>query len=158
MLIYNTHRMIHLSIGTTSRWLRWALVESALMGVMFWLALPWGPQGLAVVWVVSFGLFFVPAFWFAGKPIRFGAVPVLQAVWKYCFASLLSGTATLYIMHAFSLSPTSDHPYDAAVRIAVTSLLFASLYVAAVILLHAGYAPFSQLARHLRQLTVRTTT
>ena len=53
MLIYGTHGMIHLSIGTPNRWLRWSIINFTVTGLLFLVALPWGPVGIATAWTAS---------------------------------------------------------------------------------------------------------
>ncbi|MFZ0798395.1 MAG: lipopolysaccharide biosynthesis protein, partial [Terriglobales bacterium] len=50
MMIYRTHGMLHLSIGTTGRFFRWGLIEFTVTVLMFLVALPWGPIGIALAW------------------------------------------------------------------------------------------------------------
>jgi hypothetical protein len=45
-----------------------------------------------------------------------------------------------------------SEPVAVLVRIVLTSLLFAALYLSAVILLHRGYAPIPQVAALLREM------
>ncbi len=76
MLVYGTHGWIHLSIGRADRWFRWGIVEWTVTIMLFLIALPWGPQGIAVAWCVSFWILTVPAMWYAGKPIGLGVAPI----------------------------------------------------------------------------------
>jgi PST family polysaccharide transporter len=66
MLVYGTHGWIHLSIGRADRWFRWGIVEWTVTILLFLVALPWGPQGIAVAWCVSFWTLTLPAMWYAG--------------------------------------------------------------------------------------------
>ena len=138
MLVYFTSGLIHLSIGRADRWLRWVVLEFAVTVLLFFLALPWGPAGIASAWSASFWILFIPAFWYAGKPIRFGVTPVLAVVWKYVVASILAGCASALIIHEISLLVAASGILGALARIVSTSLLFAVLYLGAVILLHGG--------------------
>lgn len=54
MLVYYTQGWIHLSVGCADRWLRWSLFESLFTCLLFVLALPWGPRGIACAWTASF--------------------------------------------------------------------------------------------------------
>lgn len=147
MLLYGTHGWIHLSIGRADRWLRWAVVESAVTTLLFLMGLRWGLTGIAVAWVASFWILTVPALWYAGKPARLGVVPVIGAVWKYVVASAMAGGATAVIMqHSVSLVVASGW-MAALSRIVTTSIVFGALYLCAVIMLHRGCAPLSQVAR-----------
>ena len=146
MLLYGTHSWIHLSIGKPDRWFRWGIVEFAFTGLLFLLALPWGPVGIAAAWTGSFWILTIPALWYAGRPIHLGVGPVLAAVWKYIVASLLAGwacTAIFRVAPSFAGLPGVG---GALVRILTTSVLFLVLYLAAVIFLHQGRAPLYQVA------------
>jgi len=148
MLIYSTHGMIHLSIGTTGRFLRWGLCEFTVTLALFALALRWGARGIAGAWTVSYWLLIVPAFWYAGKPIGLKVTEVLGAVWKCMLASLLAGGGCYGIERSIpALSLTPSDSVHAIVRTVVMSSLFVLLYSAAVALLHGGGAPFRPLWR-----------
>jgi O-antigen/teichoic acid export membrane protein len=152
MLLTSTAGWIHLSIGRPDRWLRWSLFEFAVTALLFVIALRWGPQGIAVAWSASFIILTVPAFWYAGRPIQFGAASLLSAVWKYVVASLLSGCACAALISRFlplASIPTAAVAFE---RILVISGLFVGLYLGAVISLHRGLAPIRQLASLVREL------
>jgi O-antigen/teichoic acid export membrane protein len=155
MLIYGTHGMIHLSIGTPARWLRWGFIEFAVTCLLFLLALRWGPAGIAVAWTASFWILIVPAFWYAGRPIGFGIAPVLAAVWKYMAASLLAGLACSAILRRIPALVAASGPVGAITRILTTSVVFVVLYLAAIVLLHGGLAPLKQFARLLKDMGPR---
>ena len=146
MLIYGTHGIIHLSIGTPGRWFKWGIVEITVTGLLFLLGLRWGPAGIAAAWTASFWILIVPAFWYAGRPIHFGFTQVLAAVWKYFFASLLAGCACFAIIRGIQPMFTVSSSLGAATRILTNSLLFAALYLGGVVLLHRGFAPLRQVA------------
>ena len=152
MLLYSTVGWIHLSIGKPGRWLRWTLVELAVTVSLFLVALPWGPAGIASAWSMSFWILLIPAFWYAGRPIGLGASSLIAAVWKYAAASLLAGLATAAIARGMAISASPAGPGAALEAVIVISLLFVTLYVATVVLLHWGFAPLHQLASLLREL------
>jgi PST family polysaccharide transporter len=152
MLLYYTHGWIHLSIGRADRWLRWSVVEFAMTGLLFLLGLPWGPVGIAVAWVVSFWILTIPALWYAGRPARLGIAPVIGAVWKYVLASALAGCASAVIIRGIPSLAAASGAMGAIGRIVVISVLFGALYLCAVILLHRGCAPLSQVAELLRDM------
>jgi O-antigen/teichoic acid export membrane protein len=152
MLLYGTHGWIHLSIGRADRWFRWSIVEFAFTGLLFILGLPWGPAGIAVAWTASFWILTIPAFWYAGRPIRLGVAPVLAAIWKYAIASLLAGCVSRAIALAARLPVVPRSALEAAEGSVVVSVLFLALYVGTVVLLHGGCAPLYRLARLLREM------
>lgn len=153
MLLYSTVGWIHLSIGKPGRWLRWTLVESAATALLFVLALPWGPTGVAAAWSVSFCTLLIPAFWYAGRPIGFGVWSLIAAVWRYAAASLLAGLATATIARRIAISGSPTGAGAALEAIIIISVLFVTLYLGAVTVLHGGCAPIRQLANLLRELT-----
>jgi PST family polysaccharide transporter len=152
MLLSSTTGWIHLSIGRADRWLRWTLLEFVVTALLFIVALRWGPQGIAVAWSASFWILTVPAFWYAGRPIRFGVAPLLTAVWKYFVASLLSGCACAAITRRFLPSAATASAVVAVERTVVISVLFLGLYLGAVIALHRGGRPLYRFAALFREM------
>jgi len=152
MFIYGIHGWIHLSIGRPGRWLRWAIIEFLVTGLLFVIALPWGPAGVAMSWSLSLLILTVPAMWYAGKPIQFGIMPLISAVWKFVLSSVLAGGATALLVGGF---PSSDLPLDfvgAMIRIVRITVLFAGLYIGAVIILHRSCKPLYQVSALLREI------
>jgi polysaccharide transporter, PST family len=147
MLLYSTHGWIHLSIGRPDRWFRWAVIEFLCTAGLFIIMLHWGPGGIALAWTVSFFVLMLPAFWYAGKPIGFGVVPVLAVVWKYFLASVIAGCSTAWFLHAVPMFPAIPGAQGALVRLISVSLFFLTLYIFAVIVLHRGLEPLRQAAR-----------
>jgi PST family polysaccharide transporter len=152
MLLYSTVGWIHLSIGKPGRWLRWTLVESAATALLFVVALPWGPAGIAVAWSASFWTLLIPAFWYAGRPIGFGVSSLMAAVWRYGAASLVAGLGTAAIIRGTPFWGTPAGAEAALEAIIIISALFVTLYLGTVILLHSGCAPLRQLASLLREV------
>jgi hypothetical protein len=128
------------------------LVESAATALLFVLALPWGPSGIAVAWSVSYWTLLIPAFWYAGRPIQFGASQLLAAVWKYAIASLMAGWVTAIAVRRLAFSAVPASAGVALEQIIVISVVFSMLYLGAVILLHRGCSPLRQLGRLLLEL------
>jgi PST family polysaccharide transporter len=149
MLVYTTSGAIHLSIGRADRWFRWVLLEFGVTVLLFLIGLHWGPAGIAAAWTASFWLLTLPAFWYAGRPIGFGATPVLATVWRYVVASLLAGSASAAILRSISSLTVAPGAIGALVRILATSLLFTALYLGAVVFLHGGLEPLDRLLRLL---------
>jgi PST family polysaccharide transporter len=152
MLLYSTVGWIHLSIGKPGRWLRWTLLESAATALLFVLALPWGPAGIAVAWSVSYWVLSIPAFWYAGRPIGFGVSSLIGAVWKYAAGSLVAGLGTAIIIRGTTFWGASPSASAALGAIVVISALFVTLYLCSVILLHWGCAPLRQFGGLLREV------
>ena len=152
MLIYSASGLIHLSLGRADRWFRWVVLEFGVTFLLFCLGLRWGPIGIASAWSISFWILFIPAFWYAGKPIHFGVGPVLAIVGKYILASALAGGASAAIIHETSFLLSAPGVLGALERIVTTSLLFAILYVGAIIIFHGGPEPLYRFARLLPEM------
>ena len=88
MMVNGVHGWIHVSLGHADRWLRWGIFEWVVTISLFFAGLPWGPQGVAVAWCVSFWVLTLPAIWYAGRPIGLGVGPVIAVIWRYIAAAL----------------------------------------------------------------------
>lgn len=152
MLLYGTYGWIHLSIGRPDRWFRWAVIEYLCTAGLFLVALPWGPRGIATAWTVSFFVLILPAFWYAGKPIGFGIRPVLAVVWKFFVASLVAACSTGWLIHIAPLFGATPGAAGALARLISVSLLFFTLYLAAVVALHRGVGPIRQALGLIQEL------
>lgn len=152
MFIYGIHGWIHLSLGRPDRWFRWGIIEFAVTGLMFVLALPWGPAAVAMCWSLSLLILTIPALWYAVRPIDLGIAPMIAAVWKSVVASLLASCATALIVGGFGSWAPASNLIEAATRIAKTSLLFGILYIFAVTILHRSFTPLYQVAGLLREM------
>ena len=152
MLLYGAQNWIHISIGRPDRWVRWSIIEFVVTGLLFLLALPWGPAGIAVAWTISFWILIIPAFWYAGGPIHLGVSAVIGAAWKYVLASLLAGCATARIIRAIASYIGILSSVHALARMLMVSSIFVSLYLGGVVLLHGGWGPLYRLASLSRDM------
>ena len=152
MVIYCTHGWIHLSIGRADRWLRWAVVEFAVTVLLFLIALPWGPVGIAVAWTASFWILTIPAMWYAGRPINLRVTSVLSVVWRYAVASLLAGSATYGLVRLIPFLSSAPGVSGAVVRLVVVFVVLNIFYMGTVVLLHGGLAPLYQIAGLVREM------
>jgi len=151
MLIYRTQRMVHLSLGTTSRFFRWVLIEFTVTVLLFFLTLPWGGAGVAAAWTLSSWILVFPAFWYAGKPICLRITSIADVIWKYVVASLFAGcvSATVIGKIASLLSPSGSL---AALQVLIGCLTFGALYLGAIVVLYGGYTPLREITDILRDM------
>jgi PST family polysaccharide transporter len=152
MFLYSTHGWIHLSLGKADRWFRWGVVEFVVTGLLFILGLRRGPAGVALAWTASFWILTIPAFWYAGRPIQLRVGWIVAAAWRYVLASAIAGSTSALIIRTLPSLVAASGAVEAALRIAVSTLLFGILYLSAVIFLHNGCAPLYQFARVLREM------
>lgn len=152
MLLYDTHGWIHLSIGRPERWFFWGLIEFICTASLFLLMLRWGPSGIALAWTASFYLLMFPGFWYAGKPIQLGIGSVLSVIWKFFLASALAGCATHWMVRSMTHFTATFGGPIALVRIMAVSVLYFSLYLGLVVVLHWGLKPINDTIGLLREL------
>ena len=152
MLIYFAYGWIHLSVGRPDRLLRWGIIEFTVIGLLFVLCLPWGPVGIAVAWAASCWILAIPALWYAGRPADLGIAAIVTAVWKYVLASAVAGGTLALIIRRIPSLTTASGWVGAVDRSVIVSVLFAALYLGAVILLHGGCDPLRQVATLVRDM------
>lgn len=152
MILYHTHGWIHLSIGNADRWFRWGIVEVIVTAALFVPALRWGPEGIAVAWTVSFCLLLVPGLWYAGKPIQLKVGMVLGVAWRYLLSSFMAVVVSAFVAERFWGGYTATSVQASATRLVLVSLLFMTLYCAAIVALHRGVAPLRDLLSLLRDM------
>jgi PST family polysaccharide transporter len=152
MLVYGTHGWIHLSIGRADRWFRWGIVEWTVTILLFLIALPWGPDGIAVAWCVSFWMLTIPAMWYAGKPIGLGVGPIIDVVWRYIVAALFAGIACYVFFSRIAFLAGAPGVAGAGERVVLISLAFICIYLGLIVVLYRGLSPLKRLAGLLREM------
>jgi PST family polysaccharide transporter len=155
MLIYSLTGWIHLSLGKADRWFRWGVIQVCAMTLMFLLALPWGAAGIAVAWTTSFWILTLPGLRYAGEPVGLRVTSIFLAVWKYIGSGLLAGYTSILIIRKFPVFAAGSGAAGALTRVVVTSVLFGSLYLLAVILTHRGVRPIREVAAILKDAASR---
>jgi polysaccharide transporter, PST family len=152
MVLYSTVGWIHLSIGRPERWLRWTVVETVITVLLFIVALPWGPAGIALAWTVSYWTLVIPAFWYAGQPIECGLSYFIGFVWRYIVAAAAAVFVCAAIVRRVPILAIAASAAEAFEHAVFKSLLFVVLYLCAVILLHRGVEPLVRVVRLLREM------
>ena len=152
MLLCGAIGWIHLSLGNPGLWFRWSLVELGLTVSLFLVALHWGPEGIAAAWSVSYWTLLIPGFWYAGRPIGFGASALIGAVWRYAAAALIAGLMSAAIIRGTPFWGPPSSASAALWAIIIISALLVTLYLGLVIIFHRGLAPLRQVAGLLREL------
>ncbi len=155
MILYYTHIWIHLSIGRADRWFRWGMVDVAVTALSLLVGIHWGVGGIALAWVVAYWVITVPALWYAGKPIKLEISSVIAVTWKYVLASAMVGGTVVLIERAVPSLIAAQGSLWALSRVLMISLLFAALYLGAVIMLHGSCAPVNQVVRLVREMISR---
>jgi PST family polysaccharide transporter len=155
MLLYLTYGWIHLSIGRPDRMFRWAVIEFAVLGCLFVLGLRWGPVGVATAWVVASWGLALPALWYAGRPVGLGIAAIFGAVWRYVVAAPLAGSAAAALIQRIPSIVLAPGLLGAINRGVMSGLLFTTLYLGAIVVLHGGSSPIQQVGALLRDMLPR---
>lgn len=141
MLIYGTQGWLHLSLGRPDRWLRWGVFECIATSTFFVIGLPFGAEGVAIGYTLSFYVLAIPCLWYAGKPINFQLSSIFSVIWKYFVAALASGLASYFILYSQSIIKLIFVSLNVVYRIIVSSALCLSLYLLSIIILYQGVKP-----------------
>ena len=152
MIVYYIHGWIHVSIGRADRWFLWSVVEWVVTFGLFLACLPYGPQGIAIAWCVSYWVLIIPAMWYAGKPIGLGVGPVVDAIWRYVAASLGATITAFLVLGRIQALQQAQGTGGAALRIVCISMVFGTLYLGGVVLLHGGTRPLRKFSRLFGEL------
>jgi O-antigen/teichoic acid export membrane protein len=123
---------VYVSLGKTSRQLRWQLFGAAGMGLAFAIGLQWGVTGMAAACSIATLLLRYPALAFCYRGAPVGMIDLLHALWRPTLASL--GAAGL-LWSAGQLAFVDGHP---VLRLMVGAVLYAFFYLGAWMILPGG--------------------
>ncbi len=141
MLIQSTQGWLHLSLGHPDRWLRWSLMECAILTCFFIIGLPFGIEGVAIAYSLSFYLLVVPCLWFAGRPIKLSVISLISSIWRYFAAALVSGVLSFTILYRLDYAASIFTHLNVFIRIVMAGTLCLSLYLILTILLYQSLNP-----------------
>ncbi len=125
--VERTNGWLHVTAGRTDRLIRYGVFAAGVQIAALACGLPFGPIGIAVAYVVSMFLLFVPALVYAGRPLGIGAGDVVRAVWRP-LAGALAAAASVSVLR--SMIDGSDH---AAFRLALLVIAYVLSYLTIVI-------------------------
>ncbi len=154
MLVYYTTAWIHLSMGTTARWLRWTVVELAVTASLFVVGLHWGPAGVAGAWTASYCVLMIPGFLYALRPVDLSITLILKTVWRYAVAAIVASVICAQALRYLPMPPqlAMGGFGRALLRIVANNALFGLLYLLFIVVLFGSVEPLRQLARLLPDL------
>lgn len=129
------------SLGQTDRWLHWGIFYSAAIITSFAVGLQWGVQGVAMAYTLINYALLLPSFAYCFKTSMLRISDVFSAVWKPAVAALAAAAA------AILLSPTTiaNAPAQLAGQLALSGVLFGTVYFLSWLLLPGGRAYLAQL-------------
>ena len=92
---------------------------------------------------------------FGGPRPGLGIGAILSAVWRYALAAPVASASSTAIIQRIPALVTAPGLLGAVDRGAIASVLFTSLYLAAIVVLHGGKAPLLQVGVLLRDMLPR---
>jgi polysaccharide transporter, PST family len=151
-IIYVTHGWLHLSLGTPDRWFRWSIVEFIVTAFCFILGLPYGALGIAVAFSASFYILIGPALWYAGRSVHLKVSSVVLTIWRYFFSALAAGLMCWYLLFSYGITADIFIKLNILIRMSVTAILCASLYLILIIAVFGSTKPVVQFTAILREI------
>ena len=79
-VVERTLGWLHVPAGRSDRWMRWGVIGSVTQVIALFCGLPFGTMGVAVAYVISMYVLFIPAIAYAGQPLGIGAKDVIRTV------------------------------------------------------------------------------
>lgn len=124
--IERTLGWLHVTAGRSDRWMRWGVFATCAHMVALFCGLPFGPSGVALAYVVTMFILFVPAIAYAGRPLGIGAGDVVSIVWRPMVASLAAVAAGFLLRWSLE-------DIHLVVRTAVLALTYVASYLVIVV-------------------------
>jgi PST family polysaccharide transporter len=140
-LIQSTQGWLHLSLGRPDRWFRWSIFECIIISCFFMIGLPFGIEGVAIAYSLSYYLLVAPCLWYAGRPIKLNIVSLISSIWRYFAAALVSGLLSFPILYKLDFVVSIFTHLHVFFRIIVASTLCLALYLIFTILFYQSLSP-----------------
>lgn len=155
MLIYGTQGWLHLSLGRPDRWLHWGIFECITTSLFFVIGLPFGAEGVAIAYTVSYYILAAPCLWYAGAPINLPLSSLFSATWRYFIAAMVAGILSYYALYSADAIIPIFKNLHLFFRIIVSSILCLFLYLSIIVALYRGLQPITHLISTANQMLPR---
>lgn len=152
MLIYGTQGWLHLSLGRPDRWVRWGIFECISTSVFFIAGLPFGAEGVAIGYTISFYVLAAPCLLYAGNPIDIKLSALISSVWKYFVAALTAGLISFFFLYSFDGVAQFFTALNVFNRIITASILCFFFYILIIIFLYRGVKPITDFISILKDM------
>jgi PST family polysaccharide transporter len=126
-VVERTLGWLHVPAGRSDRWMRWGVMGSVAQLLALFCGLPFGTMGVAVAYVITMYLLFVPAIAYAGHPLGIGAKDVIRTVGPQLVGALASALLGFELLYA---ALGELHPLA---RLPILILACAALYLVIVV-------------------------
>lgn len=139
-MIYGTHSWLHLSLGTPGKWLRWNIVSTLITVIIFVIAAPHGSVAIAVAYSVINYVLFLPALWYAGRPVELKIIFLLKNIWQYFTAGILIAVIWLYLPNYWQFYNNAISRIGPLGRIMLTVSVVPFIYIGALSMLQRNFS------------------
>lgn len=139
--VSNTLGWHYVASGTTSRMLRWGLIDTAFVITAMAIGVSWGGFGVAVAFATVRIVLFLPGIWFATRTVPV-TVPDILATIRIPFASSIVMGASVYALSLFLLQT-----YHVSARLLIAFSFAAVIYLAISCALSRSFSPLFALPR-----------
>jgi len=126
-LIYNTNGWLHISLGRSDRFKKWAIFAAVIYLVAILIGLAIGVMGVAIAYTTATFLLMIPCLLYAGKPIGLRIIEILSNLWRFFFAATIAGMICRYLL--FKIIYTNF----IVINLIMDLIVYALIYVALVI-------------------------
>ncbi len=145
VVIYNTNNWLHVSLGRADRLLKWSIVAFIASVAAYIVGMMFGPLGVAVAYSALFYVLFIPALWYAGRPIKIPVSYYLSILWKYWTAAFIAGLIFWALFNLVSPLAMFYHQLNPFVRVGLGFVFYGALYSCFILILFKGPRPFYML-------------
>lgn len=97
-LVYNTNGWLHISLGRSDRFKKWAMLAAGVYSAAILIGLAFSVTGVALAYTIATALLMIPCLLYAGKPIGLSLSEILSNLWRYVLAAALSGAICRYLL------------------------------------------------------------
>jgi PST family polysaccharide transporter len=143
-MIYNTNGWLHLSLGRSDRFKRWAIFATAVYVVAIFIGLSIGVLGVAVAYTTATFLLMIPCLLYAGKPIGLKLIEILSNLWRFFFAAIVPGLICRYVLFRII------YTHYTLMNIIIYLAIYASIYLVLIISIFGSPRPIMEFFHLLR--------
>jgi PST family polysaccharide transporter len=137
-LIYNTNGWLHISLGRSDRFKRWAMIGTVVYVAAIFIGLAISVMGVAIAYTAATFLLTIPCLLYAGKPIGLEIGEILSNLWRPVSAAALSGILCRPLL--FKILPATSAP----IHLIFCLTIYGLVYLALVILFFGSLEPIKE--------------
>jgi len=138
MLIQNTQGWLHLSLGRPDRWFRWSIFECIIISCCFLIGLPFGIEGVAIAYSITFYILVAPCLWYAGRPIMLNITALISSIWRCFAAALVSGLLSFAFLYKLEKIAVIFPNLHVLLRLILASTICLILYLILIVIFYRG--------------------